>query len=107
MHILRSELFASMEGNSKFTTEQIQQLYTQCQKELIEIKNQIASLNVGLADLRHKIWEKETVIKTNQERWKEFKSATLKRRKYLLSFFLSRVVVKSGYEIRIDYYQLK
>ena len=107
MHILRSELFASMEGNSKFTTEQIQQLYTQCQKELIEIKNQIALLNVGQADLRHKIWEKETVIKTNQERWKEFKSATLKRRKYLLSFFLSRVVVKSGYEIRIDYYQLK
>ena len=107
MHILRSELFASLEGNSKFTTEQIQQLYTQCQKELIEIKNQIASLNVGQADLRHKIWEKETVIKTNQERWKEFKSATLKRRKYLLSFFLSRVVVKSGYEIRIDYYQLQ
>lgn len=42
--ILQAEIIASMEGKSKFPAEQIQQMYTQCQKELDEETNQLANL---------------------------------------------------------------
>lgn len=103
MQILRSEMLASIEGKSILSAEHIQQMYTQCQEELVETTNQLESLYVEQDDLKHEICEMETVIKINQERWSEFVSAPFERQKILLSYFLSHVVVKSGYQIEVSF----
>ena len=101
--ILQAEVFACMEGKSSFPAEQIQLMYANCHEQLIETTNQLASLTAKQADLKHEIWEGEAVIKAAQERWKEFATAPLERRKNILSYFVSRIVVKSGYDFSITF----
>ena len=53
--------------------------------------------------MKHEIWERETIIKAAQERLKEFATVPLERRKNILSYILSRIVVKSGYDVSITF----
>ena len=101
MQILRSEIIASMEGKSKFPAEQIQQMYTQCQKELDEATNQLANLYTGQADLKHEMWETAEIIKKQRRLWKEFGQSEINQKRVILSHILKRVIVKRGYEIQI------
>lgn len=100
---LQAEAFACMEGKSSFPAEQIQLMYANCHEQLIETTNQLASLTARQADLKHEIWERETIIKVTQERWKEFATAPLERQKNILSYILFRIVVKSGYDVSITF----
>ena len=101
MQILRSEIIASIEGKSKFPAEQIQQMYTQCQKELDEATNQLANLYTGQADLKHEMWETAEIIKKQRRLWKEFGQSEINQKRVILSHILKRVIVKRGYEIQI------
>lgn len=103
LKILQAEAFACMEGKSSFLAEQIQLMYANCHEQLIETTNQLASLIAEQADLKHEIWEGETMIKAAQERWQEFTAAPLERRKNILSYFIRHIIVKSGYDVIIKY----
>ena len=103
---LQAEAFACMEGKTSFPAEQIQLMYANCQEQLIGTANQLASLTAKQADLIHEIWEGETMITIAQKRWKEYATAPLERQKNILSYFLSSVVVKSGYDVSITFLEL-
>lgn len=103
LRILQAEAFACMEGKSSFPAGQIRLMYANCHEQLIEKTNQLALLTTEQADLKHEIWERETIIKAAQERLKEFATVPLERRKNILSYILSRIVVKSGYDVSITF----
>ena len=103
LKILQAEAFACMEGKSSFPAEQIQVMYANCHKQLIEITNQLASLVAEQAGLSHLAWEIEMLIRKQQERWAEFEEAALGRKKSILSYFLKSVVVKSEYKVQIEF----
>ena len=76
-------------------------MYIHCQKEMAETTNQLVSLCAEQADLRHKIWENEVIIQKKQKMWQEFIQASLERKRYILSYFISSITVMPGYNLKI------
>lgn len=70
--------------------EQIQQMYTQCQKELDEATNQLANLYTGQADLKHEMRETAEIIKKQSRLWKEFGQSEINQKRVILSHILKK-----------------
>lgn len=103
MQILQDAALSCMEGQGVFQAEQIQLMYMRCHEELIETTNQLASLHAEQTDLKHELWEEETIIRKKQALWQEFETVPVERQKMILSHFISRVVVGAGYRIELAY----
>ena len=103
LQILQAAALSCMEGQGTFPAEQIQLMYAHCHEDLIETTNQLASLNAEQADLKHELWEEETIIRKKQALWQEFENAPVERQKMILSHFLLRVIVGAGYQVELEF----
>ena len=78
-------------------------MYARDHTELIAINNQLTALQAEQADLAHRVWETEMIIKKHQELWKKFREAEFPQKKMILSHFIQQITVNRGYRIKISF----
>ena len=101
MQTLQNEVLACIEGKSGFSAEQINMMYARDHTELIDVNTQLTALHAEQADLAHRVWETEVIIKKHQELWKKFRVAEFLQKKMILSHFIHQITVYRNYKIEI------
>ena len=103
MQTLQNEVLVCIEGKSGFSAEQINMMYARDHTELIDVNTQLTALHAEQADLAHRVWETEMIIKKHQELWKEFRAAEFPRKKMILSHFIQKITVNRDYKTKISF----
>ena len=103
MLTLQNEVLVCIEGKSGFSAEQINMMYARDHTELIDVNTQLTALHAEQADLAHRVWETEMIIKKHQELWKKFRAAEFPRKKMILSHFIQKITVNRDYKTKISF----
>ena len=99
--LLQAEILACLKGTSFFKATQIRDMLTCAEQSQASLVNSIRSLETEQAALSQTAWEFEVHISKYKSLLGEYASATLARKKIILSHFVQQVKIVKGYKLQI------